>query len=814
MPPCFMGITMVERAVELLAPAGSMEAFRGAVNAGADAVYLAGRRFGARAYADNFDEEELTEAIDRAHLLGVRVYLTVNVLTRQDELEDLGRFVSAMYRVGLDGVIVQDLGTAAHLHRLCPELELHASTQMSVTGPEAVRFLKKQGFVRVVPARELSLQEIVLLKKEGIEIESFVHGAMCYSYSGRCLMSSFLGGRSGNRGRCAGTCRLPYRIVDGNGQPLGTDGTCYPISMRDMCVLPILPELMDAGIDSFKIEGRMKKPEYAAGTTAIYRKYIDRFYAWDKSGRPGRWQIEKEDLEKLYQLYIRTELCRGYYHVRNGREMVTVREPGYKGADPEQLERIRSTYLQKDRKREICGEAEICAGKPATLRVWTAEETGRREGSERKEAGRPVPETGGKGSPCAEGRAATELPVQEARSRALTREEIYEKLSRTGASPFSFRDLQVTTDGHAFLPVSALGELRRKALEELTEACRAEWRKGGDASLRDGSKAAKCTPLAEVSRAAERASLAEASPYLMIMVQSLGQAEAVLAWSREYAGRIELILDGEAGECGAQIRDFIRRENREIPVLAALPYVLRETDREWLRRFYDQNYDIFYGFVTRSLEELEFLIEEEYDNKVIVDSGLYVWNRESEAVLRNSVRRPEKMQIVLPMELDRKELYRTFAGDEGKGEQGGLSDKILPVYGRIPLMITANCVRKTGGQCTGRRQPEGAQGAYCGLSDRKGTVFPVRTDCRHCQNVVYNSVPLSLHKFAEDPLWRGVRALLVSFTTENRQKIFEVLNVYSSLPAPEYSPEGGQQRSSELRWKDEFTNGHFKKGAE
>ena len=581
--------------------------------------------------------------------------------------------------------------------------------------------------------------------------------------------------------------------------------------MRDMCVLPILPELMDAGIDSFKIEGRMKKPEYAAGTTAIYRKYIDRFYAWDASGRPGRWQIEKEDLEKLYRLYIRTELCRGYYHVRNGREMVTIQEPGYKGVDPKQLERIRATYLRTDRKRAICGEAEVCVGKPASLRVRMAEEDGARDG-------RPLPETTERGTAgaTATGFAATELPVQEARSRALTREEIHEKLSKTGDSPFSFRDLQVTTDGHAFLPVSALGELRRKALQELTEACCAEWTKGRTSSEEAGGAGTSgflpgTSGDTRAEASGRRCPCPAAEQQLMVMVQSIGQARTVLDWSRQHAAGMELILDGEAREYGAQILEESRREGGRIAVLAALPYVLRETDRAWLRGFYEKNRDIFYGFVTRSLEELEFLIEEEYDNKVIVGSGLYVWNRESESVLRNSVRQPGNLQMVLPAELDRKELYRTFAADQDQdGGRGSLADKILPVYGRTPLMISANCVRKTGGSCL-RNTKE--QGGYCGLADRRGTVFPVWTDCRHCQNVVYNSVPLSLHKFAEDPLWRGVRALLVSFTTENRQKILDVLNVYDGLRAQEHGRKSGQS-SSEFRWKDEFTNGHFKKGAE
>ena len=189
---------------ELLAPAGSMEAFKGAEAAGADAVYLAGQRFGALAYANNFTKEELGEALDYAHLFGKRIYLTANVLTRESELEETVAFVRSMYERGLDGVIVQDLGVLRRLHEACPGLPLHASTQMSSATKEAVHLLKELGAVRIVPARELSLEEIKLMKAEGIEIEAFIHGAMCYAYSGRCLFSSFLGGRSGNRGRCAG----------------------------------------------------------------------------------------------------------------------------------------------------------------------------------------------------------------------------------------------------------------------------------------------------------------------------------------------------------------------------------------------------------------------------------------------------------------------------------------------------------------------------------------------------------------------------------------------------------------------------------
>ena len=284
--------------VEVLAPAGSRDALIGAFSAGADAVYLGGERFGARAYADNFSTEDIIRSIGEAHVLDRKVYLTANVLTREDEMQELVSFVRQLDEAGLDGVIVQDLGVLAALHEACPGLPLHASTQLSVTGQDAVRLLRDLGVSRVVPARELSLSEIEALRAEDaamysepVEIEAFVHGAMCYSYSGRCLMSSFLGGRSPSRP----LCRLPYRILDEKRKPAGPDARrkeVYPLSMKDMCVLSILPELIDAGIDSFKIEGRMKKPVYAAGVTAIYRKYVDRFMPGRRPADrlPGRWR--------------------------------------------------------------------------------------------------------------------------------------------------------------------------------------------------------------------------------------------------------------------------------------------------------------------------------------------------------------------------------------------------------------------------------------------------------------------------------------------------------------------------------------------
>ena len=318
---------------ELLAPAGSYAAFEGAVNAGADAVYLGGQLFSARAAAQNFTEAELKRALAYAHKRNRRIYLTVNTLFKEREMRDLIPFLTPFVEEGLDGVIVQDFGVLRTLKEAFPKLKLHASTQMMVTGVFGARLLKMYGVERVVPARELTLREIAAIRSEAdIEVEAFIHGAMCYCYSGNCLFSGIVGGRSGNRGRCAQACRLPYRVMGSARERVARRGTkgsddaeVYPLSLKDMNTIQDLPALIDAGIDSFKIEGRMKRPEYASGVTAVYRKYIDRYLE-----HPDReFRVAEEDMETLRRLYLRTSVSNGYLYRHNGAEMVTMDDPGY-----------------------------------------------------------------------------------------------------------------------------------------------------------------------------------------------------------------------------------------------------------------------------------------------------------------------------------------------------------------------------------------------------------------------------------------------------------------------------------------------------
>lgn len=442
---------------ELLAPAGNYEAFLGAISAGADAVYLGGTRFGARAYADNFDTQQVIKAIKYAHLYGRKLYMTVNTLVKESEFNDLYDYLAPYAEAGLDGVIVQDFGVLGFIRENFPNIELHASTQMAITGVYGAKLLKKMGAVRVVPARELSLSEMINIKeKAGIEVEAFIHGAMCYCYSGMCLFSSIVGGRSGNRGRCAQPCRLPYKLhgVFLNDESIksrsksdncGNDEEFYPLSLKDMCTIEIIPSLIDAGIDSFKIEGRMKKPEYVAGVTSIYRKYIDKYL----SDPDALFKVEESDLDILRHLYLRTEISQGYYERHNSKDMVTISSPGYSGSDDKLISKIRDKYLNGEVKRSISAYAYFHAGCESML-TFTCDDH----------------------SVTVSGQM-----VQEASKRPMAREDIAARIMKLGDTFFELKEQDLTIDMDEgepgiFMPVKELNELRRQAADMLLDKMR------------------------------------------------------------------------------------------------------------------------------------------------------------------------------------------------------------------------------------------------------------------------------------------------------------------------------------------------------
>ena len=431
------------KTIELLAPAGSVDTMRACLKAGADAVYMGLNKFGARAYAANADTVSYSDALDEAHIAGKKLYCTVNTLLRDPELDELDALVRPLYEHGLDGVIVQDIGVLSRLHQLFPDLPLHLSTQAAVTGPGAVNFLKQFGVTRVIPARELSLREVRRIREEsGVEVEVFVHGALCYSYSGQCFFSSFAGGRSGNRGRCAGSCRLPYSVTDLSGRPVGRKDALYPLSMKDLQTIEFLPEILRAGVSSLKIEGRMKKAEYAAGVTYIYRKYLDRVL----QDPDAPYKVSKEDLRHLFRLFNREGFTEGFLKASAPESRVAVHEKGFRTEEEDFLRFIRENFIEKPLETPVEGSCVFSSGAPVSLTLRT-ELLGRTFEASAESRTIPAP--------------AEKSPVR--------KEQLEERLRKLGGSGFVMEEIQSTFEEGLFLPVSELNELRRNAANALRE---------------------------------------------------------------------------------------------------------------------------------------------------------------------------------------------------------------------------------------------------------------------------------------------------------------------------------------------------------
>ena len=309
---------------ELLAPVGDWDCLLAAVQNGADSVYFGATLFNARASAKNFDLDTLKKAIEYCKIRNINTFLTLNILIKNNEFKDAISLAKKAYEFGIDGIIVQDLGLATFLIKNFPDLPIHASTQMTVHNLEGVKELSSLGFKRVVLAREISIDEIkYICKNSDIEIETFIHGALCISYSGQCLFSSTIGGRSGNRGQCAGPCRLPYKLLcDNNSNKKETVMDAgYLLSPKDLCALEYLPELINAGVKCFKIEGRLKSPEYVATVTRIYRKYIDKVFNNED------YIIDENDVKDLLQIFNRGGFSAGHLDSKPNKNLIFKERP-------------------------------------------------------------------------------------------------------------------------------------------------------------------------------------------------------------------------------------------------------------------------------------------------------------------------------------------------------------------------------------------------------------------------------------------------------------------------------------------------------
>lgn len=749
-----------KKRAELLAPAGSFASLKAAVAAGADAVYMGGARFGARAYAQNADQDEMIAAIEYAHLHGCRLYMTVNTLFKENELGELYEYLLPYYKAGLDGVIVQDLGALSFIREHFPGIELHASTQMTITSVYGAKELKRLGCCRVVPAREVSLEEIRRIYDEtGMDIETFVHGALCYCYSGQCLMSSLIGGRSGNRGRCAQPCRLPYRVYE---QEKGTavnkeDQKCV-LSMKDLCTLDILPQILEAGVFSLKIEGRMKSPRYTAGVVRIYRKYLDRYLEYGSEG----YYVEPEDKKELLDLFDRGGFTSGYYTRHNGRDMIALKEkPEFRETNKELFDFLDREYVETEKKEPVEGYAYLAEGLPSVLTLTCGDISVTVSGQE----------------------------PQAAKNQPMTREKVIRQLGKTGATAFEFTELEAEVCGALFLPVQALNELRREGFEALTEAIQNQWRRkapeagevqNGADSGEKSSRAAGCAGPVPDESAGKR------PMYLTVSAETGDQLSAALVVPE--VRRICLDASSFQPERWAEFVQLIHQAGKECYL--TLPHIFR-THAIGFFRTYRSCLELagFDGLLIRAFEEIQWMREEQISFSASFDASVYAWNHGAVHTLKEE----QAAFITAPWELNSRELEPVFEACRREG----LPAELI-VYGRAPMMVSAQCITKTVKGCS--KCP-----SFLWMKDRTGARLPVQNHCAFCYNTILNPLPVSLHGCADSVKRLAPEGLRLCFTIETGEETKAVLNAFAA--------EFIRGENAEPPFT-EFTRGHFRRGVE
>lgn len=798
--------------VEILAPAGSMECLKAAIAAGADAVYTGGALFGARAYAHNLTEEELLEAIDYVHLHGRRLYLTVNTLIKDREMEkQMYDYLLPYYRQGLDAVIVQDIGLFRFIRKHFPDLPIHASTQMTLTGVDGAKFLEKEGAQRIVTSRELSMAEVKKIADETeLEIESFVHGALCYCYSGQCLFSSFIGGRSGNRGQCAQPCRLLYRTPEAK-RPQ------YLLSLKDICTLELIPEMIESGIYSFKIEGRMKKPEYAAAVAFQYRKYADLYLKYYEecpaeedpaAYAMKKYRVREEDRQMLLDLYNRGGFHTGYYHTQNGREMISLNRPNHAGVPAVKVlakkgrnvtakaltdlypQDIIELPMRKGREKAdnyTCKDAvrkgmnvqiPVFADTPFKRdEIWmrtrnsTLIDTLREEfvNGKIKEricgTFRLYPQE--KATLTVKCRDA-EITVagekaQEALSQPMSRERIEKQLRKTGNTEFEFSFLKAEIGEKVFLPMQSLNELRREALETLEKVICEKYRRSGEVKDPEEDKT-------ELSMEEEVLSGWTAS------VRTAEQMEVIL--EEEAIGRIyvDCTMFPRIWEKDSYVEWITKVHAAGKEIYLVMPYIFRERTRKQYEAAYNRIFGAGWdGILIANYESFAFLKEHGYTGRIMTDYNLYEFNQES----RKFWKEKGVFEFTAPVELTERELQDLRVKD---GE--------VIVYGYLPMMISAGCIQKTTRGCL-------KKSGQTTITDRYRNPFVVKNECDYCYNIFYNYVPLYLGDRMEEVYQIGPGRIRLMFTTERQQEVRQILSAYFE---GKELPEGT------------YTRGHWKRG--
>lgn len=824
--------------VELLAPAGSREALVAAVENGANAIYLAGNAFGARAYASNFDREALREAIHFAHLRKVAIHVTVNTIVADEEMGPLRDYLRFLYEAGADAVLVQDLGVARVAHETVPDLPLHASTQMSVSSLEGVRALAELGFTRVVLARELSLKEIRhICAHAPVEIETFMHGALCVCYSGQCLMSSMIGGRSGNRGRCAQPCRLPYTLVDEKGQDvLGDKAGSYLLSPRDLSTIDVIPDLIEAGVSSLKIEGRMKRPEYVATVVRTYREAIDTYYA-------GKgYVVTQEERDDLAQIFNR-DFTTAYLEGRPGKAMMSDRRPNNRGLLIGRVTAYdwdaRIVTVKLSGRLGLGDQVDfwVKVGGRVTATISSLRDAEGRE-VEEGQAGDTVSfaipsavrdhdrvfkvydarlmerakETYASGAPVRRipvaiavraaigepltvtlcdaeghrGEGRTDFIGESARKRPLSEEIIRKQVSRLGTSVYEMKSLHCDIAGEVMVPMSEINEARRKAVEAL------------DALRLKEIEAREHRPEPKFTDRIARPTPKKAD--FLVAVDTLGKAEAALV-----AGADGILFGGESYEHRVIApEEYERAWQMAREAGARIDFNTPRIVHDGQQKHAERLLAAFAAFPPDAVHvhniAMLALVRRLTDFAIHADYSLISYNKQTLAFLKDY----GASGATLSPELTAKEI-RQLA-----------KESPLPltciVHGRLELMVSNYCVTGSflGGCGEGPCTQPCTRGHFA-LKDRKDALFPLAMD-QFCHMHVLNSKVLSMMPHAMKFRAAGIETMQIEAKAMGEKEIAAIVKAYRKAMAfPEEPAEAQLSWIHEQEGKD-ITRGHYFRG--
>lgn len=749
---------------EILAPCGSYEILIAAVRAGADACYIGGNKFGARAYASNLNEDNISPAINYAHLHNVKVYLTINTLFKEQEIYELYDYLLPYYEAGIDAVIVQDLGVFKFVRETFPDLPIHCSTQMNITSYHAAKLMKELGAARVVPAREMSLTEIKKIKENvDIEVECFVHGAMCYSYSGQCLMSSLAGGRSGNRGRCAQPCRKCYNDE-------------YLLSMKDMCTIENIPDLISSGIDSFKIEGRMKNEYYVYSAVKAYRQMVDEYYKDNFS-----YTAAKELKKEMAGIYNRGGFCDGYFNTHNGKSMIAIKRPNNQGVPVGKINSVSNGSINIDTTENIYkGDVleislkdntniEITSGKeckknekislkaPKTKYIIPGQTIYRTRCNNalnkiKKQIDRPRkinlsarlsahidnPLSLSLSDGENEVEIKSSFTVSKAKNINISSSDISKKLLQLGETEYNFSSVEIDMDEDIFIPLSEIKKIRREALL-LYESKKNQVLRKNKPSY----------PKYNYSNPANKNQHKKA---VNIGVSTLKQLNTVLSHGIYIDG---IYINHEiAGQIDEQIYNKIK--NRKIKIYLETPYVVHSSSDI---HKYLPKYSID-GIYIRNLDG--FACVRDCDMPLIIGSSLYAYNNLSRDFFCSLAK---NICFELPKELTFSELD----GLKGQNE--------FIIYEYTQVMLTANCIKKTKDKCN--KCPDITK-----LRDDRGNLFYVRSICGECVNTILNGIPFYADNDIRNRLDEclNVSSYRINFTIEEDETVKNILdNIFTGI---------------------------------